>query len=312
MADPAAQPKSIFVTAMNTAPFQADAEVVAASDPVAFQAGLDLMTRLTEGDVHLCVGPDAGDTLNGAERVSLHRFSGPHPSGNTSVHISRIDPMVPTDVVWTVKAVDLVSIGRLFLDGTLPTSRVVCLGGPGVQNEARSHYRLRPGGDLKPLFETSLNEGDVRIIGGDVLTGCEIAPDSHLGFHQSATTVILAHKERYFMGWTMPGLKKMSFSRLFASTWLPGKKDWNLGTAMHGEERALVLTGHYDKVMPLNIMVDFLIRAVLAGDTDEAISLGILETDPEDFALCDVICPSKIEVQEIISRGLRMIEEEGI
>ncbi len=312
MADPAAKPKSVFVNAMNTAPFQADAEVVAASDPVAFQAGLDLMTCLTEGEVHLCVGLNAGNTLNAAQRVSRHRFAGPHPSGNTSVHISRIDPMAPTDVVWTVKAVDLVSIGRLFLDGTLPTSRVVSLGGPSIKDEARSHYRMRTGGDLKPLFETSLTETDVRIIGGDVLAGCEIPQDSYLGFHQAAATVIPAHKERYFMGWTMPGLKKMSFSRLFASTWLPGKHDWNLGTALHGEERALVLTGLYDRVVPLDIMVDFLIRAVLAGDTDEAIALGILETEPEDFALCDVICPSKIEVQEIISNGLRQIEEEGI
>ena len=312
MADPAAQPKSIFVNAMSTAPFQADAEVVTASDPVAFQAGLDLMTRLTEGDVHLCIGPNAGDTLKGAQRVSIHSFSGPHPSGNTSVHISRVDPMVPTDVIWTVKAVDLVGMGRLFLDGTLPTSRVVAFGGPSVKPGDCGHYRIRTGGDLKPLFDTSLKDGDMRFIGGDVLAGCEIARDSHLGFHQSATTVIPALKERYFMGWTMPGLKKMSFSRLFASTWLPGEHDGSLGTNLHGEERALVLTGHYDKVMPLNIMVDFLIRACLAGDTDEAIALGILETDPEDFALCDVICPSKIEVQEIISGGLRLIEEEGI
>jgi Na+-transporting NADH:ubiquinone oxidoreductase subunit A len=312
MADPAAQPKSIFVNAMNTAPFQADAEVVAASDPVAFQAGLDLMTQLTEGEVHLCVGTNAGDTLTGAQRASIHRFSGPHPSGNTSIHISRIDPMDPTDIVWAVKAVDLVSIGRLFLDGALPSTRIACLGGPSIKDAACSHYRMRTGGDLNPLFETSLAEEDVRIVGGDVLAGCEIPRDSHLGFHQSAITAIPAHKERYFMGWTMPGLKKMSFSRLFASTWLPKRHDWKLGTNLHGEERALVLTGHYDKVMPLNIMVDFLIRACLAGDTDEAIALGILETDPEDFALCDVICPSKTEVQEIISEGLRQIEEEGI
>jgi Na+-transporting NADH:ubiquinone oxidoreductase subunit A len=96
------------------------------------------------------------------------------------------------------------------------------------------------------------------------------------------------------------------------SSWLPRRKPWGLGTNLHGEERAMVLTGNYDKVVPLNIMVDYLVRAVLAGDTDEAISLGILETAPEDFALCDFICPSKIEVQEIIRKGLRQIEEEGI
>jgi len=312
MADRAAQPKSIFVNAMNTGPFQADAETVVSDDPAAFQAGLDLMTCLTEGKVHLCVGPNAGEALNAAQRVERHRFSGPHPSGNSSVHIDRIDPMSPTDIVWTVKAVDVVSIGRLFLDGVLPASRIVSLGGPSVKAEARRHYRIRMGGELETLLADSMDDGTHRIINGDVLAGTRIESDAHLRLQQSAINVIPADQERYFLGWTMPGFGHMSFSRLFASTWLPGKQDFNLGTNLHGEERALVLTGHYDKVMPLNIMVDFLIRAVLAGDTDEAISLGILETDPEDFALCDVICPSKIEVQELISEGLRQIEEEGI
>ena len=312
MADPSATPKSIFVNAMNTGPFQADAETVVSDDPAAFQAGLNLMTCLTDGTVHLCVGKNAGETLNAAQRVELQRFSGPHPSGNSSVHISRIDPMSPTDIVWTVKAVDLEGIGRLFLDGVLPSTRIISLGGPSVKPEARRHYRVRTGGELETLLAASLDDGQHRIIDGDVLSGTQIPADGYVRFHQSATTVISADQKRYFMGWTMPGFSQMSFSRLFASTWLPGKRDFNLGTNMHGEERALVLTGHYDKVMPLNIMVDFLIRAVLAGDTDEAITLGILETDPEDFALCDVICPSKIEVQELMARGLRMIEEEGI
>jgi Na+-transporting NADH:ubiquinone oxidoreductase subunit A len=312
MADPAAQPKSIFVNAMNTGPFQADAETALSTDPAAFQAGLDLLTRLTDGNVNLCIGENGGDTLNQAQRVTLHRFSGPHPSGNTSVHIDRVDPMKPTDIVWTIKAVDLVCMGRLFLDGALPQHRIVSLGGPGVKPEARRHYRIRTGGELTSLLHDSLHDGEYRVINGDVLSGTRIERDSHLHFHQSAMTVIPADKERYFLGWTMPGVKQMSFTRTFASTWLPGKRDWSLGTNMHGEVRALVLSGHYDKVMPLNIMVDFLIRAVMAGDTDETIALGILETDPEDFALCDVICPSKVEIQDLISQGLRMIEEEGI
>ena len=312
MADPNVKPKSIFINAMNTGPFQADAETVVSDDPVAFQAGLDLMSCLTDGRVHLCVGKNAGETLNAAQHVELHRFSGPHPAGNSSVHISRIDPMSPTDIVWTVKAVDLVGIGRLFLDGILPSTRIISLGGPSVKPEARRHYRLRAGGELETLLNTALDDDHHRVIAGDVLSGKHIPADTHVQFRQSAITVIPADKERYFMGWTMPGFSQMSFSRLFASAWLPRKHDFKLGTNMHGEERALVLTGHYDKVMPLNVMVDFLVRAVLARDTDEAIALGILETDPEDFALCDVICPSKIEIQEIIAEGLQLIEEEGI
>lgn len=314
MADVNAKPKSIFVNAMNTAPFQADAETVVVDDPEAFQAGIDLLTRLTDGVVHLCMASgESGKTLTSAENVEKHTFSGPHPAGNTSVHISRIDPMGIHDVVWTVKAVDLVLLGRLFLDGTIPTSRIIALGGPLVKEDSRHHYRICVGGELSDLLKTSLVDEEPRIINGDVLSGATMEQDAHLRFGQTAITVIKEDKERQFLGWTMPGLNQYSFTRLLASTYLPFlRKGWSLGTNLHGEERAIVLTGHYDKVMPLNIMTDFLVKAVLAGDTDEAISLGILETAPEDFALCDFICPSKIEVQSIIRQGLKEIEEEGI
>lgn len=311
-ADPAAHPKAILVNGMNTAPFQVDAELVAAAAPTALQAGLDLMTCLTDGPVHLCLGENAGATLKGMQRVAQHMFSGPHPAGNSSVHIARIDPLRINDVVWIVKAVDLVQIGRLFLDGTLPATRIVSLGGPGVRPAACGHYRICMGGNLAPLLQDTLTDDAVRVIDGDVLAGTAITPQHHLRFCQSSISVVPADRARHFLGWTTPGLWQRSFSRLFLSSWLPGRNDWPLGTNIHGEERAMVLTGHYDKVMPLNIMVDFLVRAVLAGDTDEAIALGILETDPEDFALCDVICPSKMNVQEIIRKGLRLIEEEGI
>ncbi len=314
MADATVTPKSIFVNAMNTGPFQADAEAVVVDDPEAFQAGLDLLTKLSNGPVHLCMDAnESGQTLLAAKNVETHTFRGPHPSGNTTVHISRIAPMGIHDVVWFVKAVDVVLLGRLFLDGTIPTSRIVSLGGPLVKEEARHHYRIHAGGELGGLLKESLTDEAARVLDGDILSGVAIEEDAHLRFGQSAITVIKEDKERNFIGWTMPGFNQYSFMRLVASSFLPFlRKRWSLGTNMHGEERAMVLTGHYDKVMPLDIMTDFLIRAVLAGDTDEAISLGILETDPEDFALCDFVCPSKIEVQDIIQKGLQDIEEEGV
>jgi len=312
MADVNVTPKSIFVNAMNTGPFQADAEIAVSDDPAGFQAGVDLMNCLTDGSVNLCIGETAGSTLNGVGNVVRHKFSGPHPAGNSSIHIDRIDPMSPTDVVWTVKAVDLVSIGRLFLDGTLPQKRIISLGGPSVKPGHAAHYRIQAASSLEKLFNESLCDCENRIIDGDIFSGTEIPSDSYLHFHQSAITVIPVDRERHMLGWTMPGFKQYSFSRLFVSSWLPRKMPWRLGTNLHGEERAIVLTGNYDKVVPLNIMTDYLVRAVLAQDTDEAIALGILETAPEDFALCDFICPSKIEVQQIIKDGLRQIEEEGI
>lgn len=305
-------PKSIFVNAMNTAPFLADANVVVENDRNAFQAGLDIMARLTDGKVHLCVGADAGEGLKSARNVEIHTFTGPHPSGNTSVHIDRVDPMSPTDIVWTVMAVDLVLIGRLFLDGALPAERIIALGGAGIKEAGRKHYRVRVGGSLAGLVKGFLNEGEQRAVSGGVLSGTKVELDGCIRFYQSSLTVVPEGRERYFLGWMEPGFNQYSFTRLCASTFLSRQRTWNLTTNRKGGERAMVLTGHYDRVMPMNIMVDYLIRAVLAGDTDEAISLGILETDPEDFALCDFICPCKLEVQEIIRRGLKQIEDEGI
>lgn len=312
MADPAATPKSIFVNAAHTAPFRGDAGVAVDADTEAFQAGVDLLGRLTDGAVHVCIGPDAAESLKSVQRAKVHTFRGPHPSGNTSVHIAQIDPLKPGDTVWAVSAADLVLIGRLFLDGKLPVSRVVSLGGPSVRESARRHYRMRIGAPLATILSNALEDGDHRLIDGDVLSGSRIAPEDALGLCRSSITVLPEDRERHFLGWLAPGFGRRSFSRLFASALL-GPRDWPLGTNRNGGHRAMVLTGLYDKVMPLDIMVDFLVRAVLAGDTDEAVRLGILETDPEDFALCDYVCPCKTEIQDIIRRGLEQIaEEEGL
>ena len=308
-----AKPKSIFVNAMNTGPFQVDSNVVVGSDPDAFQAGISAMARLTDGRVNLCVGPEAAAAVKSVDGAEVHTFSGVHPAGNTSVHISRIDPIRPHDVVWTVKAADLVLIGRLLLDGCIPAKRIVAVGGPRVGKDARKHYRVRIGASVASLLGDNLEKGESRFLNGDVFSGEQMEKDGYLRLGQSSLTVIAEQPERRFLGWTSPGINLFSFSSSFLSTWLGGRtKKWSHGTNRNGGERAMVLTGYYDKVMPLNIMVDFLVRAVLAKDTDEAIRLGILETEPEDFALCDFICPSKMEIQEIIAKGLEMIEEEGI
>ena len=312
LADISLTPKSIFVNAMNTGPFQADANVVVADDPQAFQSGLDMLTRLTDGAVHVCVGANANESLRAVKNVQVHTFCGPHPSGNTSVHIARIHPMKPTDVVWTSRAVDLVLVGRLLLDGEFPTSRIVAVGGNGVCEGAARHYRMKLGGLFSQAFSGAFKETELRWIQGDILSGIRINPGTGLRFYQSSLTVIPEGRERRFLGWMAPGFDLLSFMRTYASAWLGGGRTWSLNTNRNGGHRAMLLTGQYDKVMPLNIMVDYLVRAVLANDTDEAIELGILETLPEDFALCDFICPSKTEVQQIIARGLAAIEEEGI
>lgn len=312
MADAAAEPKSIFINAMNTAPFLADAGIVVNDDADAFQAGINLMTRLTVGNVYLCVNDMAVGALKSVKNVEVHTFRGPHPAGNTSVHISKIAPMSPHDIVWTVNAVDLVLIGRLFLDGKLPSKRIIAVGGPGVKELARKHYRMDMGGAFSVIGEDWLVEGEQRFINGDALAGTAVESDGCLRLNQSALTVVPEGRERNFLGWMEPGFNQYSFTRLCASTFFGRTRKWKLGTNRNGSERAIVLTGHYDRVMPMDIMVDFLLKAVMSGDSEEAIKLGILETLPEDYALCEFICPSKLEIQSIIAGGLKQIEEEGI
>ena len=313
--NPAVSPKSIFVNAMDTAPFHTDICVAMAGQDAAFQAGLLALGRLTDGLVHLVLPGDHDNlpkALTHAEGVEIHRATGPHPAGNTSFHIHNIDPIVPGDVVWTIRADDLIQIGCLLLDGKVPANRVVALGGPGVGNGSGCHYRVPIGAPLHHLLNGNLTSGEKRVVNGDVMGGTQIAPDGHLPFRCSGLTVIAEDRSRHFMGWAGPGLGRFSMSRAYLSWWVARGKSWDLGSSQNGSLRSMVLTGLYDKYMPMNIMVDYLVRAVIANDTEAAIQLGILETDPEDFAACAFACPSKMDLVGIVRKGLAMVEEEGI
>jgi len=314
MAKPDAAPKSIFVNAMNTAPFRPDANLVVRGREAAFQAGLDVLARLTAGKVHLCL-PDRADlspALAKARNVETHTFKGPHPAGNTSVHIFNIDPLNPHDIIWTANADDVCMIGQLFLDGAMPNTRIVTLAGPGVIDRDRKHYRVRVGTPVAALTKNRLGAGELRVIAGDILSGAKTGPDAALGLYDTALTVLAENRERHFLGWLAPGLNTFSVSRTVLSRWLKPNAEWALDTNKHGSDRAMVLTGLYEKYVPMDIMVDYLLRAVIAHDTDEAVKLGILETIPEDYALCSLVCPSKTDVMGIVHRGLEEIEKEGI
>jgi Na+-transporting NADH:ubiquinone oxidoreductase subunit A len=314
-ADPTAQPKSIFVNAMSTAPFRPDIGVLVKGREAAFQAGLNALTRLTTGKVFLCLDAQAKElpqALTAAKNASIHAFDGPHPSGNTSVHIHHLDPIQKHQAVWTIKAADLIQIGRLLTEGAIPESRIVSLGGPGVKEGARKHYRVRVGESLKAVLDGNLVPGEQRVVSGDVLGGHAVPQDGAFRLLDAGLTVLPEGRERHFMGWIAPGLNVLSQSRTFLSRWLKPKAEWALDTNVHGSPRAMVLTGLYDRFMPMNIMVDFLVRAVLAHDTDEAVNLGLLEVDPEDFALCAFVCPSKMDLVGIIKMGLAEVEKEGI
>ena len=310
IADPDTAPKAVFINAAGSAPFQADSDVIVKGDESAFQLGIDAMAKLTEGKVHLC--KPAGSSIGDYEQAESHTFSGKHPSGNTSVHINRISPIRPGDTVYTVSAQDVILIGKLLLTGELPRTKVIALGGPAVREEYRKHYRVALGGHLQPLLNEALEGEEIRIIAGNVLWGEKVTADSCARYYGSEYFALEEDRSRHLLGWTMPGLFQYSAHRVNLSSIMALTHDWKLGTSMHGSHRAMVVTGWMDRYQPLNIMTDFLIRAALAHDTEEMVHLGILETDPEDFALASFVDPHKTDVCGIIKRGLEEIEEEGI
>lgn len=314
MAQPGAEPKAIFVNAMATAPFGADINAAVKGSEAAFQAGLDVLKRLTKGAMHLCLDGKAQNAaaLASAKNVDIHTFTGDYPAGNTSVHISRIAPMKPADIVWTVQAVHVILIGQLFLDGQYPARRIIAVAGAGIQEKSRKHYRILAGAPLQTLLGGKLVESEQRIIRGSVFSGIKTTAQDSLHVLDTALTVIREDRSRLFLGWMAPGFNLFSLSKSFVSGWTGGGRTWDLGTNQHGELRPMVLTGLYDKYMPMNILVDYLVRAVLANDTEEAIKLGILETLPEDFAAAAFACPSKMDLVGIIRKGLEDIEKEGI
>lgn len=311
IADPDATPKAIFVNAASSAPFQADFSLVLQGDEAAFETGLAALAKLTEGKIHLC--KSAGSTIPDFSDAISHTFSGPHPSGNTSVHINRISPIQPHDTVYTLPAQDVILIGKLLLTGELPRTKVIALGGPAVKEENRKHYRVALGASLTPLLSNALEtDMELRVISGNILWGDIVKAETCVRYYGSEFFVLEEDRSRSLMGWTMPGLMQYSSHRVNLSSLLCKAKTWKLGTSLNGSLRAMVVTGWMDKHQPLNVMTDYMVRASLAHDTEEMVQLGILETAPEDFALASFVDPHKTDVCKIIKQGLEEIEEEGI
>lgn len=313
-AEPTARPKSIFVNGMNTAPFSPDIRMLVAGEETFYQAGLDALAQIAPGRVFQCLDGRIENFPTFVKQPANTRvfyFSGPHPAGLSSVHIHYLDPIKHGDVVWTLSAAAVVQIGHAFLEGTLPATRVVSLGGPAVRGEARQYYRVHLGERIGRFIEGKVLDGEVRHIAGDVLSGRASGADTPVRLRDFGFTVLKEGRERRYLGWIMPGLDQFSRSPSFVSWWFRRGRSWALDTNMHGSRRAMVLTGLYDRYVPMNIMTDFLIRAILARDYEEAIRLGLLEVAPEDFALPAFVCPSKMDLVGIVRQGLKTAREEG-
>lgn len=309
IANPEDNPKSIFISGFDSAPLAADYDFIIEQLPAEdYATGLRVLQRLTDGRVHLGLSSDTvSETLRKSEGVEIHYFSGPHPAGNVGVQIHHIDPVNKGEAVWYMNLQDVVTLGRLFNEGEYRPDRIIAVAGAEVKKPR--YHRTRMGAEISTIIKDNIAGDNVRYISGNVLTGTAIKPVGFLGFYDSMLTVITEGNYYEFFGWIMPGLKKFSFSRTFL-TWLMPQRKYSLDTNMHGGDRAFVVTGYYEKVLPMDIYPMHLLKAILAEDIDRMEQLGIYEVAAEDFALCEFICPSKVEVQSIIRKGLDIMVRE--
>lgn len=310
IANPNETPKCIFISAFDSNPLAPDNDFIMQGNDAVFQTGLDALQKLTDGKVHLNINADStpAAVFINAKGVEINKISGPHPAGNVGVQIHHIAPVNKGEVVWCLNPQDVLIVGRLFNEGKFDASRVVVLTGSQVENP--KYYKSLVGSAVKNIIsEGELKEGENRIISGNVLTGKQIPSNGYLDFYDSQITVIPEGQEHEFMGWLAPGFDKFSLSRTFFS-WLTPNKKHNLNTNMHGEERPFVVTGEYEKVFPMDIYPVQLLKSILIEDIEMMENLGIYEVVEEDFALCEFVCTSKIESQDIIRRGLDIIRKE--
>ncbi|MBB1200520.1 Na(+)-translocating NADH-quinone reductase subunit A [Enterobacteriaceae bacterium 89] len=306
---PASVPAAIFVTAMDTNPLAADPQPIIYQHREAFNAGLTVLTRLTDGKVHVCQA--SGGKLGGhpVGQVTFNEFTGPHPAGLPGTHIHFLEPVSLNKQVWHLSYQDAIAVGKLFLEGELWTERVIALAGPQVSSPRL--VKTLTGASLEQLVAGELLEGENRVISGSVLSGTHAqGPYAYLGRYHLQVSVVKEGREKELFGWVMPGKEKFSVTRTTLGHFLK-RKLFSFSTDTNGGERAMVPIGSYERVMPLDILPTMLLRDLLAGDTDSAQALGCLELDEEDLALCTYVCPAKYEYGPVLREVLTRIEQEG-
>jgi Na+-transporting NADH:ubiquinone oxidoreductase subunit A len=309
VASPKDIPKSIFVSAFDTAPLAPDFDFVVQGAETDFQVGINALSKLTLGKVHVNVSDEypASHAFTHVHNARTNYFRGPHPAGNVSVQMQRIDPLNKGEVIWVVSPQDVITIGRLFMKGVYDASRLIALTGSEVTNPR--YYRIIAGASVKSLTDGNVSKSHHRYISGNPLTGSQVPHSGFIGYYDSQLTVIPEGDHFEFLGWALPGFNKYSFSRSFWS-WLTPEHKYTVDTNIHGGQRAFVITGLYEKVFPLNIYPMQLLKAIIAQDIDQMEKLGIYEVAEEDFALCEFICPSKTEMQTLIREGLDLMKQE--
>lgn len=328
VASPDAKPKAIFVSAFDSAPLAPDYDFVLQGREKEFAKGLEILTNLSEGKLHVCFrqGQKLAEAVKNISGVETHFVSGPHPAGLVGTQIAAISPINKGEVVWTINPQDIAVLGHLALTGEYLPEHVIAVAGPCVKNP--QYYRIFSGACIEQLLaKTQMEENQegsgYRYISGNVLTGTQIASNGFIGAYDSLLS-ILAEGDHYdFMGWLAPGFKKFSFSRTFLSGFTAKcrcKKTESkcsctapkFDTNLHGGVRPFIFTGTFEQVFPMDIYPLQLIKACIVGDIELMENLGIYEVEPEDFALCEFVDVSKTEIQTIIRQALEQLRKEAM
>ena len=305
MADPAATPKAIFISSFSTAPLAADTDFTLGQSLQDIQAGVNALAKIAP--VHLSIRKEvaASTPFHKVENATIHVVSGPHPAGNVGVQISHISPIRKGETVWTVSPLMVAAIGHVVNTGKLALERKVAVTGPAAEKPA--YVSCIPGTPVKDITAVS---GDIRVIGGDVLSGENLGAEGYLGFFQNQITLLREGREREWFGWAKPFRPKVHSSSWCYFSWLTPKKQYDMDTNLHGGPRAFVETKCFEDVTPMEIFPIYLIKACLAGDIEKMEKFGIYEVLPEDLALCDYVDPSKNDIQAIIQKGIDLMIKE--
>lgn len=309
IANPSKTPKAIFISGYASAPLAADLDFTLQGKEAELQAAVSALGKLTEGQVHVSVGT-SNSPLAGLTGVTLHKVSGPHPSGNVGTLINKIDPVNKGEVAWTVNAQDLVIIGELLLTGKFNAERIVAFVGSSV--EKPRYFVTKIGSEISTMIYDKgvAKDANDRIISGNVLSGKQVKPDGNIDYYSNVISVIPEGDDYEFFGWNKPIFNKISTSRALTFSWLNPKKKYDLNTNTNGEHRAFVTTGTYEQVFPLDIYPMQILKACMYQDLDEMEALGMYEVAPEDFALTEFVCVSKQPHQKIIREGLDLMLKE--
>ena len=306
-ANPADTPKAIFVSTFSDMPLAADFEVAVKGNEADFQTGVDALAKIAK--VYLGVKPSASSVLSNAKNAEVTVFEGKCPAGNVGVQINNVSPVNKGEVVWTLGAEEVIFIGRLFNTGKVDLTRTIAVAGSEIK--APAYVKALVGQQISSIVKGNIaTDKKVRLIDGNPLTGLKVSETAFLGAHSTEITAIPEGDEAdEAFGWIMPRFNQFSTSRTYCS-WLMGNKEYSLDSRIKGGERHMIMSGEYDSVFPMDIYPEQLVKSIIAGDIEKMEALGIYEVAPEDFAVCEFVDSSKLELQRIVREGLDKLRAE--